>query len=108
MAEFGINCGYIIPPRAYRPQGEEGMYLAPGKIQIHRPKKQQLKSVLSVHGTDAVQIAAITIISYKPLSDLNFARYILVAIVQREAFEGDNFHGLVRSDYFMEKTFAEC
>ena len=48
------------------------MYLAPGKLQIHRLKI--VKSRLSVHSTNAVQTAAVTIISYKPLSDLNFAR----------------------------------
>ena len=48
------------------------MYLAPGKLQIHRLKI--VKSRLSVHSTNAVQTAAVSIISYKPLSDLNFAR----------------------------------
>ena len=27
--------------------------------------------------------------------------------VQWETFEGENFHGLVRSDHFAEKTFVE-
>ena len=37
-----------------------------------------LKSTLSVHSTNAIQTAAVTIISYKPLSDLKFARYTIM------------------------------
>ena len=43
------------------------------QIQIHR-----LKIVKSVHSTNAIQTAAVTIINYKPLSDLNFARYTMM------------------------------
>ena len=52
------------------------MQLAPGKLQIHGLKI--VKSTLSVHSTNAIQTAAVTIISYKPLSDLNFARYTIM------------------------------
>ena len=68
-----INDYYVTPLEGLiDPKGGEGMYLAPGKLQIHRLKI--VKSRLSVHSTNAVQTAAVSIISYKPLSDLNFAR----------------------------------
>ena len=31
-----------------------------------------------------------------------------VYAVQQETFEGENFHGSVRSDHFAENTFVEC
>ena len=37
-----------------------------------------VKSTLSVHSTNAIQTASVTIISYKPLSELNFARYTIM------------------------------
>ena len=55
-------------------KGGEGMYLAPGKIQIHSPIRLTVaKCTLSVISTNAIQTGAVTIISYKPLS-LYFAR----------------------------------
>ena len=36
----------------------------------------------------------------------NLNHWYTVAVV--ENFKGENFHGLVRSDHFTEKTFVEC
>ena len=54
--------------RAYRPQRGRG------HVTRHLAKFKSRLKIVKSHS--AVQTAAVTIISYKPLSDLNFARYI--------------------------------
>ena len=63
--------GIGITKGLYTPKEEKACNYAPGKIQI---KTKNSKST-STHST--VQTAAVTIISYKPLSDLNYAGYIM-------------------------------
>ena len=59
--------------RAYRPQRGRGHVT--GTWKNSNPQAKIIKSTLSVHNTNAIQTAAVTIISYKPLSDLNFVTY---------------------------------
>ena len=42
------------------------------------------------------------------VSDCLHANHFRTIEHNSETFEGENFHELVRSDHFAEKTFAEC
>ena len=55
-----------------------------------------VKSTLSVHSTDAIQTAAVTIISYKPLSDLNFAIIGTVTIMYGSYMPSPSLHGVYK------------
>ena len=61
----------VLQPRAYRLLKEKRAYVTSNLAKF----KSRLKIVKFLNMYSAVQTADVTIISYKPMSDLNFARY---------------------------------
>ena len=69
-------CGVCALPRAYRPQGGRGHVTSTWQNSNQSAKNSKIH--MSVYSTNAAQTATVTIISYKPLSGLNFARYTIL------------------------------